>query len=170
MTAKLMHVFAGELAASAIVAVLLTGGCAAADPSKVAFVREVYESEVTSFAQHRIAAKFDMLLSVSTQELLAAAKAGPGPKTEGPILHALFGWRVFPNMRVELKRVEPTHGFMQHDTVTVEIDVNGTPRAIAVSVSENCDAGTATVRYCIDDFRYSEGLSYREHLKSLAAH
>lgn len=144
-------------------------GCAETNPSKVEYVREVYATKVEAFASQRIAARFDSLLSQRTQELLRLAKAGPGPELDGPILHPLFGWRVLPNMRVTFTSAEPVRGVTQSDDVRVIVNVDGAARDILVTVSESCLDGSATVRYCIDDFHYSSGKSYREHLAALTA-
>lgn len=147
-----------------------TAGCTAvAEPSKVAFVREVYADELRAFQQWPPQqGASSALFSRETQDLQRAAKAGPGPKLDGPILHTLFGWHVFPNFRVELKSVEASQTFANRGKVSVALTVNEAPREIIVSVSEDCWAGSATIQYCIDDLQYDNGTSYKAYLKSLA--
>lgn len=153
-----------------LLAPLALAGCAEADPSAVAFVRSVYETEIAAFAarQHPSASDFESLLSEDTQKLMRLSRSGPGPKYDGPLLHALFGWGVLPGASVRLSGVAPARGFLNAGKVEVRLRVNGEDRMIAVTVSESCDAGSATVRYCIDDFHYGTGLSYRQYIKQIA--
>lgn len=157
-------------AIACVMAIVAAPGCTQADPSQVNFVREVYQDEVRAFTTPMpgTPADFNSLLSRPTQELLRAAKAGPGPKFDGPILHAFFGWQVTPVSKVALKDVAASRSWRDRGKVSVGLEVNGAARQITVTVSEDCWAGSATVQYCIEDFRYENGTSYREHLSSLA--
>lgn len=156
---------------TAVLAASTSAGCRQADPSQVAFVREVYQDEIHALAKPEPGAIADVssLFSRPVQDLQRAAKAGAGPKLDGPVLHAFFGWHITPASKIALKDIAPSRNWRDLGKVSVGMEVDGTAREVTVTVSEDCWAGSATVKYCIDDVRYENGASYRAYLGTLSS-
>jgi hypothetical protein len=136
---------------------ILVAAAFAAD-SAAAWVRALYQTEIARRPGEPISQeRFLSAFTPRTQEIWLAARKGPGPKMEGPILNAYFGWGVLPGHSVELMGISTLGADASTARIALDLRVNGRARRVIV------EARRVSGAWRIDDIIYDEGESFRAH-------
>lgn len=158
---------------SSLAALICGIGCSglshAATPDAVSWVEKLYRAEAERH-NAQVRDQRDLppgVISPDTQALREAARKGPGPKLEGPILHIILGWGIFPPDKVTITSVKAGAARGAFTTVLVDLVARERPRSVIVVLTHDCDAGVKN-GWCIHDLEYSDGKALRAYLAELA--
>jgi hypothetical protein len=133
-------------------------GAAVAADSAATWVRALYQAEIDRRLGDPVSqAAFLSVFTPRMQEIWLAARKGPGPKMEGPILHAYFGWGVLPGQPVVVEKVATLAEDASTARVALDLRVNGRARRVVVEARQIAGA------WRIDDIAYDQGESFRAH-------
>jgi len=137
---------------------------AIAEDSAAAWIQTLYRTEIARRPGEPVSQEsFLSAFTPSLREIWLAARKGPGPKMEGPILNAYFGWGVLPGHSIEITRVATLSEDASSGRVALELRVNGRARRVIVETRRISGA------WRIDDIVYDQGESFRAHqLKCVA--
>jgi hypothetical protein len=133
-------------------------GAAFAADSAAAWIQTLYQTEIGRRSDEPVSQ--ERFLSVFTprmQEIWLAARKGPGPKMEGPILNAYFGWGVLPGQAVAVTGVATLGEDVSTARVALDLRVNGRARRVVVETQRISGA------WRIDNIGYDQGESFRAH-------
>jgi len=147
---------------------LLTGasvGVALAGESAADWTRALYQREIQRHMAGAGVSQEEFLSAFTprAQELWRAARNGPGPAMEGPILSAYFGWGVLPRQSVALEGVASERDDGSVARIAVDLRVKGLARRVIV------EARTISGGWRIDDIAYGEGESFLGYQRKCAA-
>jgi hypothetical protein len=142
----------------------LATGAASAEPA-AEWTRALYQREISRrLAVEAISDEaFLSVFAPATREAWLAARKGPGPSVDGPILNAFFGWGILPGQPVELAGVAPLQDDGAAARIAVDLRVKGTARRVIVE--ERMVSGA----WRIDDIIYPEGESFLTRQRKCAS-
>jgi hypothetical protein len=123
-------------------------------------VRAIYGREIRIHLARGSEATEDYLCVYTrrTQQAWAASLKGPGPNTEGPILHPLFGWGVLPGSPVEMIDLRTLADDGSHARLEIVLRLRGETHRVNVSAQMSDGA------WRIDDLSYDQGEAFRSYL------
>jgi len=150
------------------VGILLYGvliGAAFAAESAADWTRALYQREIRRHLAGESVSQEEFLspFAPRTQEAWLAARKGPGPAIEGPILHPYFGWGVLPQQPVALLGVEAQQDDGSFARIKIDLRIKGLARRAIVEMRK------ISSDWRIDDIAYEQGESFREYLLKCAA-
>jgi hypothetical protein len=105
--------------------------------------------------------EFLAVFTRGTREVWLAARGKRSNATDGPVLHAFFGWGVLPRHEVRLARIIAADA-AGNAPVAVYLDVNGQRRRVELQVVREDS------EWRVSDIVYDRGASFLAHFRRLA--
>jgi hypothetical protein len=139
-------------------------GAAFAAESAADWTRALYQREIGRHLAGESVSQEEFLspFTPRTQEAWLAARKGPGPAMDGPILHPYFGWGVLPRQPVALLGVETQQDDGSFARIKIDLRIKGLARWAIVEIRK------ISGDWRIDDIAYDQGQSFREYLLKCA--
>ena len=154
----------GAACVLALLGAFAAGGASAGE-SAADWTHALYQHEISRRAAPETLSDeaFLSVFAPAAREAWLAARHGPGPASDGPILNAYFGWGVLPGQPVELVGVEPLQDDGAAARIAVDLHIKGAARRVIV------DERMVSGAWRIEDIAYPEGESFLTHNRKCAS-